>query len=177
MGLVGLGGTGRGVAKRAKAFGMEVIAVEPESVPQPPEVSTVWKPGRLYDLLRLSDVVTVCCPLTPQTKEMFDEAAFAQMKPSAYLIDVTRGEVLKNDALVAALREGKIAGAGLDVTPVEPLPEDHPLWQMPNVVVTPHTAGASQFRAARNIQRFIANLRRYRDGLPLEGLIDKTKGY
>jgi phosphoglycerate dehydrogenase-like enzyme len=177
MGVIGLGGTGVAVAKRAKAFGMEVIATEPESVPQPPEVSAVWKPDRLHDLLRLSDVVAVCCPLTPETNGMLDAAAFAAMKPGSYLINVTRGPVTDNDAFVAAMQSGKLAGAGLDAPPFEPLPPDHPFWKMENVVITPHNGGGSPHRTPRNVDLFISNMRRYRAGLPLDGLIDKRKGY
>lgn len=177
MGVVGLGGTGRAVATRAKAFGMDVIAVDAEPVPRPPEVSDLWGMDHFPELLRRSDVVTVCCPLTAATRGLFDAAAFAAMKPTAYIVNVTRGPIIDGDALVEALRAGTIGGAGLDVTPVEPLPADHPLWQMPNVVITPHTAGASQMRGRRNIERFVENLRRYRSGETLDGLIDKEKGY
>jgi phosphoglycerate dehydrogenase-like enzyme len=177
MGVVGLGGTGRAVATRAKAFGMDVIAVDAEPVPRPPEVSELWGMDRFPELLGRSDVVTVCCPLTAATRGLFDAAAFAAMKPAASIVNVTRGPIIDADALVEALNAGTIGGAGLDVTPIEPLPPDHPLWQMANVVITPHTAGASQMRGHRNIERFVENLRRYRNGLPLDGLIDKEKGY
>ena len=177
MGVVGLGGTGRAVATRAKAFGMEVIAVDAEPVARSLEVSDLWGMDRFHDLLARSDVVTVCCPLTKATRGLFDADAFAAMKPSAYIVNVTRGPIIDGDALTEALGNGAIRGAGLDVTPIEPLPPDHPLWQMPNVVITPHTAGASQMRGHRNIERFVENLRRYRAGQPLDGLIDKQKGY
>jgi phosphoglycerate dehydrogenase-like enzyme len=122
-------------------------------------------------------VVVICCPLTNATRGLFGEKAFALMKQGAYLVNVTRGPIVDGDALVLALRQGRLAGAGLDVTPVEPLPPEHPLWSLPNVVITPHTAGASQMRGHRNVQRFIDNLRRYRAGEALDGLIDKQKGY
>jgi len=108
---------------------------------------------------------------------MFDAAAFASMKPSAILVNVTRGEVMDEAALVDALEHGRIGGAALDVAPREPLPADSPLWRFPNVVMSPHTAGASQYRAARNIDRFVANIERLRRGEPLEGTIDKALGY
>lgn len=176
-GIVGLGGVGRAVARKSRAFGMDVIAVDDEDVEKIPEVRELWHMDRFHDLLRESDVVFVCCPLTPKTRDLFDDAAFAEMKPTAYIVNVTRGPIINSDAIVQALREGKIAGAGLDVTPIEPLPADHPLWQFPNVMITPHTAGASQFRARRNTKRFIANLRHYRAGEPFEGQIDKDKGF
>jgi phosphoglycerate dehydrogenase-like enzyme len=177
MGIVGLGGTGRAVAKRARAFGMTCIAADIEDVERPLEVSELWRMDRFHELLAASDVVTVCCPLTRNTRGLFDDRAFAAMKPGAFLVNVTRGAIIDEGALLRALSEGRIAGAGLDVTPVEPLPPESPLWTLPNVVITPHTAGASQMRARRNVARFIENLRRYRRGEPLEGLIDKQKGY
>lgn len=177
MGVIGLGGTGAAVARRAKAFGMHVLAVDPEDVRRPPEVSELWRPERLNDLLRLSDVVVICCPLTRATRDLFHDHAFAALKDGAYLVNVTRGPIINADALIRALNSGRLAGAGLDVTPDEPLPPEHPLWQFPNVVITPHTAGASQMRGHRNVRRFVDNLRRYRARQPLAGLIDKHKGY
>jgi phosphoglycerate dehydrogenase-like enzyme len=132
---------------------------------------------RFHDLLGASDVVVICCPLTPETRGLFNDAAFAAMKPGAYLVNVTRGPIVDADSIVRALKSGHLGAAGLDVTPIEPLPEDHELWTFPNVMITPHTAGASQYRAGRNVKRFIANLTHYRNNTPLEGEIDKTKGY
>jgi phosphoglycerate dehydrogenase-like enzyme len=177
LGCVGFGGTGRAIAKRAAAFGMTCRAVDPEPVPVTAEVQRVEETQAFASLLADSDVVAVCCPLTQDTRNLFDRDAFARMKRSAYLVNVTRGEVMDEAALVHALQSGQIRGAALDVAPREPLPADSPLWRMPNVVMTPHTAGASQFRAARNLDRFITNLERLRLGAPLEGLIDKEKGY
>jgi len=177
MGVVGLGGTGREVARRAAAFGMRVVAVDPEEVPKPPEVSALWKMDRFGDLLEQSDVVVVCAPLTAETRGMFDQSAFRRMRRHALLVNVTRGGIVDERALMGALAEGLIAGAGLDVTPREPLPADHPLWDMPNVVVTPHVAGASPYRLDRAIEVFVDNLTRDRAGQPLQSLIDKHKGY
>jgi phosphoglycerate dehydrogenase-like enzyme len=177
MGIVGLGGTGRSVAKRARAFGMDCVAVDVEDVPASEHVSQLWGMDRFHDMLAASDVVTVCCPLTRETRGMFNDAAFEAMKPGALLVNVTRGPIVDADAIVRAIESGRLGGAGLDVTPIEPLPEDHVLWTFPNVVITPHTAGASQFRARRNVARFIENLRHYRNGEALEGEIDKQKGY
>ncbi len=177
MGIVGLGGTGRAVAARAGAFGMDVIAVDAEAVTRPDAVSAVYGMDGFTELLGRSDAVVICCPLTESTRNLFDDRAFAAMRPASYLVNVTRGAIVDGDALVGALRSGALAGAGLDVTPIEPLPPEHPLWQLPNVVITPHTAGASQMRGHRNMGRFIDNLRRYRAGEPLEGVVDKLKGY
>ena len=177
MGIFGFGGTGRAMARRAAAFGMTVNALDRDPVPTSPEVDPVWGPDRFDDLLETSDVVSICCPLTPETRGRFDASAFARMRPTAYLVNVTRGEVMVEDDLADALESGQIAGAGLDVAPREPLPADSRLWSLPNVVMTPHTAGASQFRAARNLDRFVDNLARFRAGEPLEGVIDKALGY
>jgi len=177
MGVVGMGGTGVEVARRADAFGMRVIATDPEPVERPPFVEAVWPATRFHDLLQQSDVVVVTCPLTASTRGMFDEAAFAAMRPHAILVNVSRGEVVAMDALIAALREGRIAGAGLDVTPREPLPDDNPLWSMDNVIITFHTAGASPYRGDRIVERFRRNLQHFLADEPMEGLIDKRKGY
>jgi phosphoglycerate dehydrogenase-like enzyme len=177
MGIIGLGGTGRAVAQRARAFGMECIAVDLEDVEPGPDVSELWGMDRMHEMLAASDVVTICCPLTKETHAFIDDAAFGAMKEGAYVVNVTRGPIVDEGAIVRAVQSGKLGGAGLDVTPIEPLPADHVLWTFPNVVITPHTAGASQFRARRNVGRFIDNLSRYRNGEPLDGVIDKQKGY
>jgi phosphoglycerate dehydrogenase-like enzyme len=177
MGIVGLGGTGRELAVRAAAFGMEVIAVDPESVEVPDCVSECATMDGFSDLLARSRVVAVCAPLTPATENLFDRQAFASMGRDAMLINVTRGRIVDEEALMEALEHGQIAGAGLDVTPVEPLPDGHPLWTMDNVVLTPHTAGASPVRDARAVEQLCDNLRRYRAREPLIGVIDKEKGY
>lgn len=177
MGIVGLGGTGRELARRAGAFGMRVISVDPEDVNVPACVASCWKMDRFHDLLALSDVVAVCAPLTRDTRGMFDEHAFCSMKSDALLINVTRGGIMDEDALIDALARGRIAGAGLDVVPVEPLPRDHPLWKMENVLITPHTAGGSPNRQDRIVNLFCENLKRLEAGQPLLSVIDKNKGY
>ncbi|MBO0691729.1 MAG: D-2-hydroxyacid dehydrogenase [Acidimicrobiaceae bacterium] len=177
MGIVGFGGTGRAMARRGLAFGMSCLAVDEVPVLGGDGVDQVWPTSRLPELLAASDVVAICCPLTSATKCLFDDAAFVGMKNGAILVNVTRGEIVDGDALVRALASGRLGGAALDVAPVEPLPADHPLWSFDNVVMTPHTAGASQFRAHRNLARFCENLRRYRAGEDLVGLIDKHAGY
>jgi len=177
MGIVGFGGTGRAMARRAAAFGMHCRAIDRDAVAPSPEVVQVEPSAHFFRLLAASDVVAICVPLTRETRGMFDSAAFAQMKPTAFLVNVTRGEVMDEDALIDALARQRLAGAALDVAPREPLPADSPLWRLDNVVMTPHTAGASQYRAARNIDRFVVNLRRLRAGEVLEGIIDKDLGY
>jgi phosphoglycerate dehydrogenase-like enzyme len=177
MGVVGLGGTGVEVARRAHAFGMRVLATDPEPVEQPSFVERLWRPDRFHDLLRESDAVVVTCPLTAQTRGMFDEVAFRAMRRHAVLVNVSRGEIMEMEALIGALQSGLIAGAGLDVTPREPLPPDNPLWAMENVIITFHTAGASPYRGGRIVERFRRNLAHLLAGEPLEGVIDKRKGY
>jgi phosphoglycerate dehydrogenase-like enzyme len=177
MGIVGFGGTGRAVAKRAVGFGMRVLGVDIEDVAPEPGVEAIWKPGRLADLLGASDVVVIGLPLTKATHHLFTRERFVQMQRHAILINVTRGEIVRGEDVLAAVNEGLIWGAGLDVTDPEPLPKDHPLWRHPRVIVTPHTAGGSPRRAGRVISTFCENLRRLRDGRPLLALIDKQKGY
>jgi len=177
LGIVGLGGTGIDVARRAQGFDMRVIAVDPEAVEAPSFVHEVWKMDRFHDLLAASDVVAICAPLTPETHGMFDDAAFEQMKAHALLINVTRGKIVDGPALLRALTSESIGGAGLDVTPEEPLPADSPLWDLPNVIVTPHVAGGSPIRLDRSVGLFCDNLERLLVGKPLLSVIDKEKGY
>ena len=177
MGIVGFGGTGRAVARRALGFGMRVLAVDIEDVAPEPGVETIWKPDRLSELLAASDVVVIGLPLTKATHHLFTRDLFRRMRPSAILINVTRGPIVYGDDLLAALAEGLIWGAGLDVTDPEPLPPGHPIWTHPRIIVTPHTEGGSPRRAGRVIDTFCENLQRRRDGRPLLALIDKRKGY
>lgn len=177
MGIIGFGGTGRAMAKRAVAFGMNTIAVDEFPSPGDHGVAEVWPASRLDDLLAQSDVVAICCPLTPETNGLFNDATFAKMKPGSYVVNVTRGEVFDGPALVRALKEGPLAGVATDVAPGEPLPADHELFSLPNVAMTPHTAGASQLRAPRNVARFCDNLGRAQRGEPLDGVVDKNLGY
>lgn len=177
MGVVGFGGTGRAMAKRAVAFGMNTIAVDEFPSPGDHGVEEVWPTDRIDDLLAQSDVVAICCPLTPTTDKLINSSTLAKMKPGSYVVNVTRGEIIDGDDLVAALESGHLGGAALDVAPGEPLPADHPLFTLDNVAMTPHTAGASQLRAPRNVARFVDNLRRARSGEPLDGVVDKNLGF
>lgn len=177
MGIIGLGGTGRELAKRAHGFDMRVIAVDPEDIEVPETVEACWKMDRLFDLLGQSDVVAVCAPLTAETEGMFGREAFAQMPDHALLINVTRGGLMDEGALMEALKTGQIGGAGLDVTPKEPLPDDHPFWRMDNVILTPHVAGGSPRRMDRMVDLFCENMQRLLEGEPMLSVIDKKKGY
>jgi phosphoglycerate dehydrogenase-like enzyme len=175
--VIGLGGIGTQVAQRAAAFGMRVLAVDPVDVPLHRDVAYVGKPDELDTLLPEADVVVSCVPRTPRSEKMLGERQFGLMKKGAYLINVSRGAVVDTGALVAALRSGKLAGAGLDVTEPEPLPDDHPLWSMPNVVITPHVAGQSDRIGERRLKLFRDNVERFVTGRPLRNVVDKALGY
>ena len=177
LGIFGFGGTGKAMARRAVGFGMGVIALDREEMEVSDGADEVVGLDGFESMLRRSDVVSICCPLTSETRGKFDSSAFLAMKDTAVLVNVTRGEVMVEEDLVKALKEGTIAGAALDVAPREPLPADSDLWLLENVVMSPHTAGASQFRASRNLDRFIRNLEHVRAGRTLEGVIDKDLGY
>ncbi|MBI1846778.1 MAG: D-2-hydroxyacid dehydrogenase [Candidatus Rokubacteria bacterium] len=177
MGIVGFGGTGRAVGRRALGFGMRVLAVDIEDVAPEPGVEAIWKPARLREMLNASDVVVIALPLTKATHHLFTRDLFREMRRTAILINVTRGEIIYGEDLLRALDEGVIWGVGLDVTDPEPLPTGHPLWRHPRAIVTPHTAGGSPRRAGRAVATFCENLRRMRDRRPLLALIDKRKGY
>lgn len=176
-GIIGLGGTGTSVAERASAFGMTSLAIDPVVTDRPETVQSLDQPERLIEMARNSNVIFVCCPLTQETYHMVDETVFDAMPDGGYVINVTRGPIIDPDALIASLESGKLAGAGLDVTEPEPLPDDHALWTYDNVIISPHTAGASQFRVGRVQNRVIRNIGHLASGEPLEGVIDKRKGY
>jgi phosphoglycerate dehydrogenase-like enzyme len=180
MGIIGLGGIGRETARRAKAMDMKVIAVDAE--PMYGEKFACVDECRLVDdgledLLRQSDVVVVAAPHTPRSRGMLGAAQFALMKDGSYLVNVSRGKLVKTDDLLAALRSGKLAGAGLDVTDPEPLPPDHPLWQEDKAIVTAHIAGKSQLGYQRVQQVFVANVGHFIAGRPLLNVVDKLRGY
>jgi phosphoglycerate dehydrogenase-like enzyme len=176
LGVVGLGGIGTEVARRGLAFGMRVRAVDPVRE-QAPEGVTLDRPDRLPELLADSDYVVIAAPHTPETRKLFRRPQFQQMKRSAYLVNVGRGAIVDLADLTAALRAGEIAGAGLDVFETEPLPANHPLWQMPNVILTPHVAGFSPRIAERHLEVLLDNLRRFQDGAPLRNVADKARWF
>ncbi|MCL4859284.1 MAG: D-2-hydroxyacid dehydrogenase [Caldilineaceae bacterium] len=179
LGLVGLGGFGIEMAKRAQGYNMTILAIDAMRTEKPDLVAELKPATRenLHDLLRRSDVVMMACPLTKETYHLISTEDLAQMKPSAYLINVTRGGIIDEPALVAALQAGQIAGAGLDVTEKEPLPADSPLWDAPNLILTPHRAGASQHRPRMVFEFFRQNLERYLKGERPLNVVDKRKGY
>jgi phosphoglycerate dehydrogenase-like enzyme len=175
--IIGLGGIGTQIAQRAAAFGMTVIAVDPKEIPMMSFVKASYPPDRLPDLLPEADVVFMSAPLTPQTQKMLGAEQFRRMKRGAYFIAVSRGRTYDGAALVKALDEKHLAGAGLDVTDPEPLPKGHPLWKFDNVVITPHLAGTSDKFRDRQMALFRENVRRFSEGLPLINVVDKQKGY
>jgi phosphoglycerate dehydrogenase-like enzyme len=178
-GIVGLGKSGREIGWRAKALGMNVIAVDEQPVDGDPIVEDVWGRSRLNDLLEQSDYVVVTAPFTPRNENMIGAAELALMKPTARLVVTSRGRLVEHDALVSALKSGQIAGAGLDTTIVEPLPADNELWDLPNVIITPHIAGNSEQELLdkRTVDIFAENLRRYVSGQPLINTVDKQLQY
>ncbi len=173
LGIVGLGGIGEEVARRAAVFGMRVIALDPNPKGNTENVGEVYQPDGFFEFLGESDLVVICSPQTPSTIGMFDGSAFTAMKRSAILINIGRGKIVRLDALTSALREGLIAGAGLDVFEEEPLPEDHPLWKMANVIITPHVAGIGPYIMERRIEIVVENIKRFGSKKPLINLVDK----
>lgn len=174
--VVGLGGIGTAAAKRASALGMHVLATRNSSRSGPDFVDYVGLSGELHELAAQADVVINALPLTPATEGIFDDAFFDAAKPGVFFINVARGRSVVTDDLVAALQDGRVAGAGLDVTDPEPLPSDHPLWQIPNVVITPHIAWyGSDGERQRAIER--ENIRRFIAGDALLNVVDPARRY
>jgi phosphoglycerate dehydrogenase-like enzyme len=190
IGIVGYGSIGREVARLATAFGMRVLAMQRGTDHrdrgfQFPGIGDAegtlperfYTADQLHDLLRECDVVVIAVPLTAQTRRMFDEAAFSAMKPTAFLVNIARGDVCDEDALVAALETQQIAGAALDVFHQEPLPANHPLWHLSNAFISPHSAGLTSQYGERAAAIFEENLHRYFAGDDLYNVVDKTQGY
>jgi phosphoglycerate dehydrogenase-like enzyme len=177
LGVVGLGQIGAEIARRGLAFGMRVLAVDPVQTVAPEGVAALWTPARLADLLGESDFVVVAAPHTPETVKLFRRERFQQMNPTAYFINIGRGVIVDLADLVAALRAGEIAGAALDVFETEPLPADHPLWTMENVILTPHVAAASPRIAERHLAVVLDNIGRFVRGEPLANVADKTRWF
>ena len=197
LGLIGFGHIGRGIAHLARAFGMRILATsltagrpEPLHIPgvssfvdlpgvpplnQPPD--EIWPLDRLHQLLAASDALVICAPLTPATHGMIDAACLRHVKPAAHLVNIARGKIVDEQALIDALREGRLAGAGLDVTDEEPLPTDSPLWDLPNVIITPHVSGRSARYLDRAVHIFLANLACLQRGERPITAVDRARGY
>ncbi|WP_053363856.1 D-2-hydroxyacid dehydrogenase [Bacillus sp. FJAT-27251] len=178
IGIIGVGAIGLETAKIAKAFGMEVIGIRHSGNPEK-NVDEMYLPKQLDEVLPRCDYVVVTLPLTSETRGLFGKEQFALMKTSSMFINIGRGAIVKENELIDALSNGEIAGAGLDVFEKEPLSEDSPLWDMDNVIITPHTAGSTEHYAKRVLQDiFIPNLKAYRAGnVPSINLVDYKKGY
>lgn len=178
MGIIGLGGIGHAVARRAYfGFDMRIVATDAKPLPTPEFVDVLREPAWFREMAAEVDVLAVCAPLTQETRRMCDEKLFRGMKRTAYFLGLSRGELFDDMAIVKALKEGWIAGAGLDVFPQEPPPSNHPIFDCPNVVMTMHTSGWSVQRQIRLVELFAENVRRYAKGLPLLNAVDKARGY
>jgi len=175
--VVGLGGIGVEVAKRAHALGMRVIATRASGREGPDYVSYVGLPDELLKLAAEADFVVNTTPLTPATTGMFDAKFFAAVKPGAFFVNVGRGRSVVQPELIAALKSGRLGGAGLDVTDPEPLPADSPLWQMTNVIITPHVSAESDLGDEARFAIGIENLRRYVAGERMLSIVDVAQGY
>lgn len=179
LGIVGLGRIGEALASRARAFGMHVVATKrnPESRYGDLPIDALYGMDDLPKLMAESDHICVAVPSTPDTHRLISADILSLCKPSAYIYNVARGRVIDEAALIEALREGRIAGAGLDVFEQEPLPADSPLWTLPNVLITPHTSGITPHYFRRAAALFAENLRRYLAGERLNNLYDLERGY
>jgi len=176
VGIIGLGSVGRIIAKKCKALNMRVIAVK-QHMSEELFVDLLLSPDELDHLLSSSDYVVLSVPLTPATYHLINAERLQKMKQHAFLINISRGQVIDERALLDALRAGKIAGAGLDVFDTEPLPADHPLWNFDNVIITPHCAALSPYYLDRAIALIADNVARYLRGREMLNVIDKQKGY
>lgn len=175
--IVGTGGIGKEIARRAAAFDMRVIGVRRGGAEPMEHFDSVVNDARLDDVLAASDFVVLAAPLTPRTYHMFDRPQFARMKRSAFLVNISRGDLLNEKALIEALQTGDIAGAGLDVFSEEPLPSDSPLWTMDRVLITPHTSGNTKNVEELGLRVFVDNFRAFREGRPLLTPVDLHRRY
>lgn len=178
LGLIGVGSIGRALARAASCLGMKVIAArEHPEKKAPAGVEQIFPPAQVDEVLALSDYVVLCAPVTPSTQGLINANRIAKMKPDACLINVSRGPLIDEGALIDALRLRKIGGAALDVFAAEPLPAESPLWDLDNLLITPHTASLTEKIWERQYALYVENLRRFLAGQPLLGLVDKRKGY
>src|SRR5499433_2098404 len=175
--IIGVGGIGGETARLAAAFGLHVMGIDARRREAPPGVVKLDGPDALDSLLPLADFVILTVPHTPATEHFMHRARFQLMKRTAFFINIGRGMTTRLDDLVAALRAGEIAGAGLDVFEQEPLPKDHPLWTMPGVLITPHTAGFGPYLDDRRLEIVLDNSRRFLGGQPLRNVVDKPRWF
>jgi phosphoglycerate dehydrogenase-like enzyme len=178
MGIVGLGAIGLELVKIAAPFGFRVSAIRRRAgEPRPEGVESVWPPDRLPDLLAQSDVVVLAAPHTPETKRLIGKRELDRIKRGALLVNIARGKLVDDDAVIDALRDGRLGGAALDVFSEEPLDPASPYWDLPNVIITPHTSGAMKDYWTPLVALFADNLRRFEKGEPLRNVVDKNAGY
>jgi phosphoglycerate dehydrogenase-like enzyme len=177
--IIGLGSIGREIARRCKALEMRVVALcrKDERFSEAEGVDFLYSPGQLPEMLAIADFVVLALPLTEKTRHFMDREKLGSMKKTAVLINIGRGGLVDEEELISALKEGRLAGAGLDVFSEEPLPMDNPLWGMENVIITPHTAALSPYYIDRAMEVFCQNLARFQAGEPLLYLVDAEKGY
>ncbi len=191
VGIVGYGSIGRQIARLLREFGANVLAIKrdvmkPEDTGYTPEgqgdpngdfVNRLYPPQAIRSVFKECDFVVVTVPLTKETHHMIGAEELAALRPHAFLIDISRGNIIEPNALFQVLKDHKIAGASLDVFPEEPLPPEHPLWKLPNVIITPHISGNTPYYDQRATLLFTENLHRYLAGLPLYNHFDKERGY
>ncbi|MEO8494410.1 MAG: D-2-hydroxyacid dehydrogenase [Planctomycetota bacterium] len=177
VGIIGLGGNGRRIAEVLAPFRVRILATDMFPCDKPAHVEAVRPADELYEVLSQVDIAILCVPLNSQTHHMINAAALDRMKPGAILINVARGPVVDEAAMVNALQSGQLSAAGIDVTEIEPLPEVSPLWNMPNVIITPHVGAQSAKRVDDSTNLFCENLERYLRGASLRNVVDKELGF
>jgi phosphoglycerate dehydrogenase-like enzyme len=177
MGIVGFGNIGRAIAERAHAFGLNLLTVDAHPGTPAHGVAEVWPLERFDEMCAQSDILVTAVPITPQTRGMIGAKQIGLMKDRGYILAMSRGGIIDEKALVAALESGKLAGAGLDVQATEPMAEDDPLWTAPNTIVTPHVSGASELTTSLMWNFFFENVGKFLKGEPLTNLVDKKLGY
>jgi|688.fasta_scaffold00235_40 phosphoglycerate dehydrogenase-like enzyme len=177
IGIVGLGGNGRRLVQLLAPYKTEIIATDYYPVRKPPEVAQLWPADRLIELAKRSDILILCLPLNSATHQLIDQRVISSLPRGSYLINVARGQVVDELAIIAALQDGHLRGAGLDVTYDEPLPESSPLWQLPNVLITPHVGAQAASRVDDSTRLAVENLKRYFANQPLLNVVDKSLGF
>ena len=177
VGILGLGTLGAEIARRARAFGMRVVGFKRNTESGRDVADAVYAPGMLDELLPNLDYLVIAVPLTGETRSMIGRRQFERMKPSAFIVNIARGDIIDQDALIEALNTGRIAGAGLDVFVPDPLPDGHPLFSARNVILTPHVSGVSPMLWRRVMEIWVENIRRFLDGRELINQVDKRRGY
>ena len=177
MGIIGFGNIGRNIGRRAAAFEMDVLAVDAHPGAPGDGVKEVWPLEKLNEMCRLSDVLVISAPITPQTRGLIGAKQIQAMKPASYLMVMSRGNIVDEAAAIDLLKSGHLAGAGFDVTHVEPLPSDDPLWKAPNVLLTPHDSGASKLTTDLMWSIFFENVGHFVKNEPLTNTVDKKLGY